>query len=177
MSIFASQKNTARGFTVLYAMLIAGMLLAVGMAIFEITYRETNFAIVARDSNLALYAADTGEECALYWDYQYSGAANFNSGSIFATSTDSNQLPTSGASCAGVDIIPTWGTPVEAPGAATTTFLVHISNPNVCAEVVVAKYGVPLRTTITSRGYNTATCPSEDNSVTNRIERALQANY
>ena len=170
-----TQKNTAHGFTVLYAMLIAGMLLAVGMAIFEITYRETNFAIVARDSNLALYAADTGEECALYWDYQYSGAANFNSGSIFATSSNSDQLPNTGAFCAGADIIPTWGTPIRASGAATTTFLVHI--PNACAEVVVAKYGIPLRTTITSRGYNTPTCPSEDNSVTNRIERALQANY
>ena len=160
------------------------MIVAVGTAIFEITYHETNFAIVARDSNLALYAADTGEDCALYWDYQYSGSANFNSGSIFATSSNSNQLPGKNvAYCVGnKDIIDGWSVNnplnVTAP-AATTTFLVHIpkDTPSACAEVIVAKYGTPLRTTITSRGYNTPKCPTEDNSVTNRIERALQANY
>lgn len=151
-------------------MLIAGMLLAVGLAIFEITYHETTFSIVARDSNLALYAADTGEECALYWDYQYSSAANFNSGSIFATSSQSTELPTNGASCSGQDVIGKW-TPLLASAAATTTFRLDLSNQS-CVDVTVAKYGVPLRTTITSRGYNTCV-----DAAANRIERALQANY
>ncbi len=60
-----------RGFTLFYAMLISSLLLAIGIAIFNITFKELTLSSGARESANAFYAADTGLECALYWDLKH----------------------------------------------------------------------------------------------------------
>lgn len=77
--------TSSRGFTILFAVLIASILLAIGIAIFDITVRELRLSSVARESQFAIYAAETGVECALYWDSKYSGSS-----SAFAGSTDNS---------------------------------------------------------------------------------------
>ncbi|HXK40184.1 MAG TPA: LamG domain-containing protein [Candidatus Paceibacterota bacterium] len=62
-----------RGFTLFYAVLTASLLLAIGIAIFNITYKELILSSGARESSNAFYAADTGLECALYWDLRHAG--------------------------------------------------------------------------------------------------------
>lgn len=57
------------GFTLFYAMLISSLLLSVGLAIFNITYKEFILTAGVRESEGAFYAADSALECALYWDY------------------------------------------------------------------------------------------------------------
>ncbi|GMU74464.1 MAG: hypothetical protein AMXMBFR44_6610 [Candidatus Campbellbacteria bacterium] len=56
------------GFTLFYAVLISSLLLAVGLAVLNITYKEFVLSSGARDSETAFYAADSSLECALYWD-------------------------------------------------------------------------------------------------------------
>ena len=57
-----------RGFTLLLSALISSIVLALGTSIFVIAQKQLTLSQVGRDSQFAFYAADTGAECALYWD-------------------------------------------------------------------------------------------------------------
>ena len=164
-----------RGFATLFAMLVAGLLLSVGLVIYDITSKELIFSSITRDSNFAFYAADAGLECALYWDIKYTGSANFSSGSVFATSTDS-QPPSSNVICNGIDIAAEPWTIVTAPTAATTTFTLTFAPQPYCVRVWTEKWKNTLgsvSTRVTARGYNNG-C---DTGAPNRIERALVSSY
>jgi len=173
---------TPRGFTIFFATLVAALALAVGVAIYDITVRELAISAIQTDSQEAIYAADSGVECALYWDSKMSTTTN-PSGSAFATSTADTESVTSGeVFCNGQDIVagssyfsPTvsW-TVVPTGSSATTTFQFSlgksVSSP--CARVTVLKYGNPSATTINAYGHNTC-----DNSNPNQLERELQVTY
>lgn len=58
------------GFTILFAVLVASLLLSIGLAIFNIALKEIILSSTARESQYAFYAADSGIECALYFDLQ-----------------------------------------------------------------------------------------------------------
>lgn len=57
-----------RGFTLLLAALVASIVIALGSSIFSIAKKQVTLSSLGRDSQFAFYAADTGAECALYWD-------------------------------------------------------------------------------------------------------------
>lgn len=61
----------SQGFTLLLAALIASIVLALGTSIFGIVQKELILSSIGRDSQFAFYAADTGAECALYWDVRH----------------------------------------------------------------------------------------------------------
>lgn len=153
-------------------MLVGSLALAIGVAIYDLTVRELDLSGTATQSQYAIYAADTGTECALYWDFKCSlgpctsGGAN----SAFATSSES-PVPLSGVMCNGQDVAPTW-TKTATAAAATTTFTVTFSPQSYCVIVTVAKSGTPTLTTITAKGYNSC---AEAGVI--RLERVLQVTY
>lgn len=73
--------KSSRGFTLLYAVLISSVLLAIGIAIFEITVRELRLSSVIRESQYAFYAADAGVECVLHSDFKFNGSQSAFAGS------------------------------------------------------------------------------------------------
>ena len=187
-----------KGFTIFFAMLVSSLALAVGLAIFDLTVRELDLSSIATQSQYAIYAADAGVECALYWDFKCPTTAGSycekSGGSAFAISGaavppppfDSGQPPdNSSLWCNSQDISHLWqsaqgGSIAKIPNAATTTFTINVSATSqvsattTCATVSVGKYTDPggvLYTTIISRGYNTCTP-----GIT-RVERALQIIY
>lgn len=177
-----------RGFTIFFAMLVASLCLAVGIAIYDLTIRELDLSATVSQSQYAIYAADTGAECALYWDLKCSLGA-CRDGSAFATSTVFQGI-NSGAYCNTQDIAQ-YGTPpatFAAPPtgwtpwtktltttAATTTFYISfLPAQPYCAFVEVSKSGDPIQTVITSHGYNT--CDSASTGLI-RLERVLQVSY
>lgn len=187
--IYATKK---RGFTIFFAMLVGGLALAIGAAIFDLTVRELDLSGTATQSQYAIYAADAGAECALYWDFKCTladctsrGASN----SVFATSSTFYIAPggMSGVYCGKNSN----GTPQDIIGpavaggtwpetsntsAATTTFTMYFAPQPYCAVVTVSKSGSPSNTTVTSRGYNA--CPgSPVQSSFSRLERVLQVTY
>jgi hypothetical protein len=155
------------GFALFYALLVASLALAIGAAIFDITIREIDLASDATQSQYAVYAADTGGECALYWDNKYNGT-----GSAFATSSASVP-PTSGIVCTGTDVAAIPWSIVSTSNAATTTFTIFTgpSGTTRCAVVIVAKSGNPAQTTVTSHGYNTCSTGVV------QLERVFQITY
>ncbi len=68
----ASRHRAQRGFTLLLAALVASIVLALGSSIFLIARKQVTLSSLGRDSQFAFYAADTGAECALYWDIRHS---------------------------------------------------------------------------------------------------------
>lgn len=145
----------SRGFTLLLATLIASLLLILGAAIFSIIKKEIVLSSLGRDSQFAFYAADTGAECALYWDFRFD---------TFSTTT-----PYSGATCAGS----TLGNIVFQGYDVPYSF--EFQPNGYCSRVSVTKRTTHPRTIIDSRGYST-TCAGIANNP-RALERAVEITY
>jgi hypothetical protein len=183
------------GFTIFFAVLVTSLALAIGLAIYDLTVRELDLSATVNQSQYAIYAADTGAECALYWD-THCTASGCAVGSGFATSSNTNGgtfPPASGLSCDGQDIAAAgmppspFGSPPSGwtswvvqsnASSATTTFWLFLGTPggnlatSSCAMVTVAKSGSPTQTTVTAHGYNTCIVGGPT-----QLERALQVSY
>ncbi len=60
-----------RGFTLLIAIVLSSVMLALALALMDVTYKQVLLASTAKQSQFAFYAADTGLECILYYDQRY----------------------------------------------------------------------------------------------------------
>lgn len=206
-SNMAVKKESQSGFTLFIALIVSSLLLAIGFSLSTIILKQLVFANSGKESQLAFYAADSGAECALYWDRKDIDGITIVGGS-FATSSSAFEdifCGTGGSYLTGQ--VGNFSKSVSPDGLqATTTFYVDYSdrntadNPNhkACAFVTVSKWidsssGSPVdRTQIDSRGYNVPldTGPVGidsagvgngaecDFSNSNRVvERALRLNY
>ncbi len=192
--------NTKYGFAILYATLVGGVVLAIGAAILSVTIKQISLAIAGRESQKAFYAADTGIECALYFDRLdregFVGLNPIRADAPTHTSCESDiglgiysslnqaddtQIPEcypSAISCAGLPIVydPVPPPGVDAVGLPKITNTFHIGapgSPGTCANVTVIKYSsnASLSTRIESRGL------SNCNGGTNTFERAIKLEY
>lgn len=144
-----------KGFTLLIAIAITATLLLVSSGIVSVAVKEAFLSASARESQHAFYAADTGIECAIFWDVRNGGAGV----SAFDTETSTD------ITCNGSD-------PQSVGGSSVSTFTFDFEstgNPY-CAVVTITKSGG--LTTIESRGYNT--CDPLNNR---RVERAIRVGY
>lgn len=164
------------------AVLVASLLLSLGLSIFTIAIKETLLSSAVRESQFAFFAADTGIECALYWDFHYpSGGSGYPL--AFATSSQS-AAPTESINCNSSDIKSGWQVVSHADHASTTfAFDVGTGSAVGCVVVEVNKYHNPStdisHTEIRSRGYNEgsrsgATCAGGG---PRRVERGLVVKY
>ncbi len=149
---FGVSSQGERGFTLLIAIIVTGMLLIVSFAVVNVAVKQLVLANSNEESQHAFYAADSGTECAVYWDFR-GGTSAFSNPSTAASINCGGSLTTTGNN------------------TATTTF--RVSYPKGCAEVRVGKHiiGSSVLTIIDSRGYNT--CPGG----ARRLERAVKLNY
>lgn len=151
-----------RGFTILFAVLIASILLAIGIAIFDITVRELRLSSIARESQLAIYAADSGVECGLYWALPAAGRSTFSTTSAISVNCNGQTI--------NEDID---GFSIGGRGySATSTF--QVTYGTACAEISVATHlinasDLQVRTIIESRGYNVC-----DEADPRRLEREFR---
>ncbi|HZS42647.1 MAG TPA: pilus assembly PilX N-terminal domain-containing protein [Candidatus Paceibacterota bacterium] len=167
------------GFTLLFASLVVSLLLSIGLAILNITLQQVLLSSAAKESQFAFYNADTGIECALYWD------KNGPSGRIFATSSQSNSLVASDINCNGVTAS-AWSSALSNSGDGSwdTSFdLIYptgecdvVKNPTTPIVHIVVNKSFPdninTYTDIKSRGYNTC-----DANNPRRVERGLEVQY
>lgn len=65
------------GFVILFAVIIAAIIFALGAGLFSSAQKETLLASTASESQIALGATDTGAECALYYAFINNGT-NFS---------------------------------------------------------------------------------------------------
>ncbi len=169
-------RNKEGGFAMLFAVLTSSVLLSIGLSIFNLTIKELALSSSGRESQAAFYAADSGVECALYWDVK--------GGDIFATSSDARTPSPANPQCAGqfINITPN----SQTSNSASTEFsfapidsVPALNDP--CSLVTVQKQSDG-STRITSRGYNVG---YSDNGTSNKclgddsfkVERALLITY
>src|SRR4051812_23803804 len=82
-----SQSQQKKGFSLLLAVLLGSLLISVGLGIFNLTFKESIISASGRESEYALYAADSGIDCALYYDIQ----AGSDADRPFSVDTDFSQ--------------------------------------------------------------------------------------
>ncbi len=140
-----------QGVTLLLAIFIGSLALTLGIGVFTLLYGELGFSGTSKDSLVAFFAADSGIECALYWDIRQ----NAFSTSTTATITCDNDTATVGGA------------------SGFSSFVVAFSDGS-CATVTVSKGGG--LTTITSLGQNTgdSSCRSQSTRV---VQRGLEVSY
>lgn len=147
-----------RGFTLLIAVILTSVLLAVGLALLDVAYKQAVLASTAKQSQYAFYAADSALECALYWDQQQGAFAYTN--------------PLSSITCGG-QAIPVTSTvsggmrtsifSIPCPGGTNASVTVYKTNGSVTCSVGTYK------SCLYSTGYSS--CNALDNR---RIERGLK---
>ncbi len=150
-------RKEQHGFVVLFTVLIAGIVLALGLGIFSIAYKELQLTFSAKESQYSFFAADAGADCALFYDLK---KGNF--------SVASPAIP----QCNGAPV-------ANFTSISPTSFSFQFnSGDKGCAVVFIDKaHSIGTQTRIISKGYNT-TCNTISTFDTNRItERLLEVKY
>ncbi len=163
-----NKTNKQKGFTLLFASLIVSLLLSVGIAIANITLAQLTLSTAGRESQVALYNADTALECALYYQYRV----------FYPTGTPVQFFPQAtshtprGMECAGLPNDS--GVDIVANGSSVvTTYDFNIatcdsSKPSFVIEVTKTPQSTYHNVQIRTRGYNTCN-PNNPR----RVERGL----
>ncbi len=174
MQTTSTQGRFKRGFTMFFAVLVASLALGIGVAIYDLVVRELLLSYTTEQSQYAIYAADTGAECALYWDAHYDIKGAYG---LFATSSTDTRYNTGGpAVCNGIDVAAA-RSPAVFPtpdSALSTTTLTVGTNYYAVVAVIKKKNAVTgnVDTTIYSHGYNSNILTSP-----RIVERVLRIDY
>jgi Tfp pilus assembly protein PilX len=178
--------QSEKGFAMLFAVLVSSVLLSIGLSIFNLMLKEIALSSSGRESQFAFYAADTGIECALYWDFKASSPVMFATSSASQTGAWRDQyIDANSPSCVTLSadsLKASMKSPTVGQTSAVTRFSITIPNSVAgtnasvpyCVNVEVRKIvsNSIVTTVIDSRGYNT--CDTTD---PNRVERALKVTY
>ena len=160
--IIKNLKNN-KGYTLLFAVLVASVVLSVGISILTISKKEFLLASSARDSSSAFYAADSGIECTSYLDFN----------GQLSTSTPND------VSCGNYSVIVTFIG--ENPYVAD--FEIPMPNLQSCAKVTITKTvgnNDEVQVEILSKGYNIGWNGSEELCNipgVKKVERAILLTY
>lgn len=166
-------RSSQKGFTLFVAVVISSLLLSIGLSLSNILLKQLVFSTTGRESQIAFYAADSGAECALYWDRKNADGSTSLDGA-FATTTPTNiEILCGTGDASNVAKVGSFVKEISQDSKnATTTFYIDYTvlgeNTDLarkaCAKVTVSKkYAelnvgsqvVPIqRTVIDSRGYN-----------------------
>ncbi|MCX6702246.1 MAG: hypothetical protein NTX96_03590 [Candidatus Zambryskibacteria bacterium] len=158
--------KTKHGFTLLIAIITTSMLLIVSFVVVNIALKQIVLASASRESQFAFYAADSGTECAVYWDLKGSTIGEI---SKFDISTPGTIICNGQTISTGTQTVPTIPTQSSVIGGSANSIF-YIPFTKGCVIVRVTKSGVT--TTIDSRGYNTC-----DTSALRRYERGVTLTY
>ena len=172
------------------AVLVASILISVTYIMFSITLKQVTLSTVGKNSQVALYAADTGVECGLFAEdnitNEFAVPTTLDDGNGNTTVTLGQRVPDP-FNCNGESVSMTPGNGTVTVGgttypALTTTFYVHYVNDTPCALVTISKDVVNRDSTtqkpatkIESRGYNT--CPDVTAVDPLRFERGLEVYF
>ncbi len=168
------QHNKNKGFTLFVSLLVSSLILSISLSLSNIILKQLVFTYTGKESQIAFYAADSGAECALYWDRKGFLGETVYDGSFATKTVSTDPMGPLDIFCGrGLPNFPSFNARVggiqkEVGGLnqneATTTFYVNYSESNqyvkyqACAKVLVSKVIDPVtgyeRTRIDSRGYN-----------------------
>lgn len=170
MSFFTTGMRQDKGFTILISVVVTSIMLLVSFVIINVSLKQVLMSSAGVESQYAFYNADSGADCAVYWDLK-----RLNNGlSPFSTTTPGS------ISCGGVTVttgsqtvntVPSQQSLVGGGGEPNPTSIFQLNYQKGCAIVSVTKR-VDGYTTIDSRGYNNCNV-----SAIRRYERGIKLTY
>jgi hypothetical protein len=173
INFFKKNKSGREGFTLLYASMVAGLLLAIGAAILAITIKQVSLSAAGRQSQFAFYSSDTGIECAEYV-YRLSRKDGCAEGDgLFTPPSFKLWIPNdplckyTDYKCLGVSLSNFTPPASTDSDPSIYTFSVNDTTDNICFDISVNITSAS--STVVSRGYDTC------NTANSRFERAIQA--
>lgn len=148
------------GFTLIISVLISSILLSIGLAMFNISLKESVLTSTGQESQASFFAADSGMECVRYWDRPT--IINIFDAELVANSIQCGNMAgysdvtIDGSACAG--------------GVCTHNLTLKVGLlAEECAEITIVKDSVTPETIVESRGYNTC-----DTNHPRRTERGIR---
>lgn len=164
----SSDQRSERGFTLFYALVVVGVVALMAFGVSRTALNEVVFSSLGNKSQQAFFAANSGLECALYWDLRH---AQFLPDSVAVI--DEQDLY-----CAGKNVRTHADGDFERTTAGstfTTKFTVtDLNDSGSCANVEVIKTedssGV-LQTRIESDGQNACDSSARD------VQRSIRVEY
>jgi hypothetical protein len=115
-----------KGFALLMAIVITSILLVVSFVVADLSYKELVLTSTEQQSQIAFYMADSGAECALYWDLKnpsspgvYQGFSAFDPSNNSGSVTCNNQTVTTGSQT--VQTIPTQSSQIGGGGGGSVS--------------------------------------------------------
>jgi hypothetical protein len=149
-----------KGFALLFTVLVISIILAIGLGISDVTYKQTILSSLARNSQLAFYQADSGVECGMYFDVQ---------GGIFPRGTTAADAASKDPTIYCGD-----NTLTFTPASSHDDYFVYTEQtPNgtdPCYSVTFDKTD-PVHNSVSSRGLSTCINTAQ------QVERALNVTY
>jgi hypothetical protein len=155
------------GFVLLYAVTLSAILLSIALGVSQIAFKENTFGTSARETNEAFFAADTGVECALFYDNGDATKNAFTGGAQFVGPM----------TCVGATIT----LPLSSPKWTFSVFGLG-STAQGCAEVTMDKTKIndPINpiTSVTAEGYSSGKNVGGDCTPgAGAVARELNSNY
>lgn len=155
-----------KGFVALFTVLLVSVILAMAVGIASISLKEIVLSSSASEGNKAFYAADSGIECALYFD-----KINPVPGTLLQSLV-----------CNGNTYVEVEGSPDFGPTSNSFTDEVYNfaipfgENDELCADIQVERaiIGEVFSTRIESKGSNVA---CDDDSNPKKVERSIRVTY
>jgi len=152
--IHIKDKTEQQGFMLLLAVLVAGIVLAIGMSILSVALKQFKISSIGFSSEKAFQAANAGMECLRYWDISSSNGGTFD-------------VPGDGTPQSGPVSITCFGS-TDTSGAAQSgeeqNFQFEWNNTGdskdgVCTDVSIYKYYDSNAGTVINVGGYSETCP------------------
>jgi len=162
-----------KGFALLVAIVVTSILLIVSFVVSNIALKQLVIATTNKDSQKAFYAANSGVECAHYWDLTNPLVSPFATSTGGTITCNGQTISTGNQSVPTVPVTPSL-IGGGGDGSPTSIFMIPVVTNEACAVVRVTKVyvGSVIRTTIDSRGYNTCNV-----TAARRVERGITLTY
>lgn len=159
--------HSQRGFALLVAVIFMSVMLALGLALGSVAYKQQVLASSAIDSQYAFYAADSALECALYADQQLG---------LFAYDANLSAPPPS-MTCDAIAPVSVVTVSHDATEWVTATRL-SLDGGRYCADVTIYKTADNAETYLFSEGYSASCATVSGGDSTSRFSvRGLKAHY
>jgi hypothetical protein len=161
-----------KGFTLLVAIVVTASLLLVSFMVVNLAFKQLLISDANEESQYAFYNADSGVDCAVYWDLLDPALSRFATTTTGTIACNGQTGITTGSQTT----IPT--TPstslIGGGGNGNPTSIFYLTFTKGCVIVRVTKSysGNTLITTIDSRGYNTCSVTAP-----RRFERGVTLTY
>jgi len=150
-----------KGFAMLFTVLIVSIILSLAIGISNVTFKQNLLSSIAKDSQIAFFAADAGMECGLMNDFMYSSAY------YPRWATDTTVNPTLAIPCGSMSF------QIDLAQSSTGYFVYKeiVSDGKKPCSVITFDKTDPTLNKVQVRGYSMCTYTPR------QVERALEVQY